>query len=57
MFFTPEKSPVSNKTPDQARPNYTGVAALLPLETLQKSNPAVYPVHACVCEREKVHSV
>lgn len=45
------KSPASNKTPDQARPNYTVVAALLPLETLQSSYPAVYSVGECVCKK------
>lgn len=41
MVFAPDKSPASNTTPDQARPNYTVVTALLPLETLQRSDPAV----------------
>lgn len=49
--FAPDKSQASNKTPDQARPNYTVVAALLPLETLQSSYPAVYSVGECVCKK------
>lgn len=30
--LAPDMSPASNKTPDQARPNYSAVAALLPEE-------------------------
>lgn len=50
-FFALEKSPASNKTPDQARPNYTVVDVLLPPETLRNRPCCVFCECLCVWKR------
>lgn len=45
LFLACDKSPVSNKTPDQAGPNYAVVPVLLPLETVPSRYPAVFSVY------------